>query len=516
MRVPGAAVVLALATLVAYAPALRGGFVWDDRVLLDAEVLSGADGLRRIWLEPSSLEEHEDHYWPLVYTTFWLERALLGRFDPVEMHIVNVLLHAANALLLLRVAARLGLRAPARTAAAAIFALHPVHVESVAWIIERKDLLSTLFYLAAADSFLNFRERGGRSAWARSLALAAAGMLCKSVAVTFPVGMAVATWWRHGSLRRRDLAALLPHAAVLAVIAAVDVARVARVAPSDFGLSTVERGLLAARAAAFYAAKLAWPEPLMAVYPRWTPGDAASWAAAAAVPAALLGLVALRRRIGRGPAAAALFFLVTLSPMSGIVDFGWMRYSFVADRFQYLASAGPCLVAAAGAARLGVRARLPGVLLLVLLGALTFRYARVWQDDERFFRYVVTRNPAATDGWFNLGASLVGKPERIDDAIAAFGEAAVRDPRSAKVRYNLGTALASRGRFAEARVHLEEALRIDPGHPGAHGNLGIALAGLGELDAAEAAFTRALELRPDDAKVKANLARVRAKMGAPR
>ncbi|MGQ0722249.1 MAG: tetratricopeptide repeat protein [Candidatus Eiseniibacteriota bacterium] len=512
MRVPLAAGV-ALITLVAYWPALRGGFVWDDRVLLDAEVLGEADGLRRIWLEPSSLDGHEDHYWPLVYTTFWLERMIRGGFDPAGMHLVNVLLHVANALLLGRLAARLGLRAAAATW---IFALHPVHVESVAWIIERKDLLSAFLVLAAADSFLRFREGSGRGRWALSLVLVTAGMLSKSVAVTFPIAMGIAVWLKHGVVRRRDLVALLPHAVVLALLAVFDVTRAARVAPSDFGLSVVDRGLVASRAAAFYAAKLAWPEPLMPVYPRWGPGEAASWAAAVVLIAGALALFALRRRIGRGPLAALLFFLVTLSPMSGFVDFGWMRYSFVADRFQYLASAGPCLLVAAGAARLGRRARLPGVLVLVVLGALTFRHASIWQDDERFFRHVVTRNPAATDGWFNLGAGLVAKPGRIDDAIAAFEEAAARDPRSAKVRYNLGTALATRGLFAEAVPHLEETLRIDPSYPDAHGNLGIALAGLGRLDEAEAAFRRALELEPGDPRAKANLARIQARIGAAR
>lgn len=515
MRVPFAATAL-LITLLAYWPALRGGLVWDDRVLVDAQVLADPDGLRRIWLEPSALDEHEDHYWPLVYTTFWLERAARGGIDPAGMHLVNVLLHAANALLLAGIAARLGLRPAAATAAACVFALHPVHVESVAWIIERKDLLSALLYLAAADSFLRFREGGGRGRWMLSLVFVVAGMLSKSVVVTFPVGMLIAVWLKHGSVGRRDVTALLPHAALLAVLAALDVTRAARIAPADFGLSAVDRGLVAGRAAAFYAAKLAWPAPLMPVYPRWDPGEAASWAAALALPAAALALLALRRRIGRGPLAALLFFLATLSPMSGFVDFGWMRYSFVADRFQYLASAGPCLLAAAGAARLGRRARLPGVLVLVVLGALTFRHAGNWQDDERFFRYVVSRNPAATDGWFNLGASLVGQPQRIDDAIAAFEQAAARDPRSAKVRYNLGTALATRGRFAEAVLHLQETLRLDPRHPGAHGNLGIALAGLGRLEEAEAAFRGAVELDPADSKAKANLARIRSRIGAAR
>jgi tetratricopeptide (TPR) repeat protein len=515
VRVPLAATVL-LVTLLAYWPALRGGLVWDDRVLLDAEVLSDPDGLRRIWLEPSQLDEHEDHYWPVVYTTFWLERMIRGGFDPTGMHLVNVLLHVATALLLGRLAARLGLTAAAAAAATWIFALHPVHVESVAWIIERKDLLSALLVLAAADSFLRFREEGGRGRWVLSLVLVTAGMLSKSVAVTFPLGVAIAVWLKHGAVRRRDVTALLPHAAVLALLAVFDVTRAARIAPADFGLSAVDRGLVASRAAAFYAAKLAWPDPLMPVYPRWVPGEAASWVAAVALLAGALALFAFRRRIGRGPLAALLFFLVTLSPMSGFVDFGWMRYSFVADRFQYLASAGPCLLAAAGAARLGRRARLPGILVLVVLGALTFRHASIWQDDERFFRAVVTRNPAANDGWFNLGAGLVTKPERIDDAIAAFEEAAARDPRSAKVRYNLGTALATRGRFAEALPHLEETLRIDPSYPDAHGNLGIALAGLGRLEEAEAAFRRALELEPGDPKAKANLARIRARIGAAR
>ena len=164
---------------VAYLPAFSAGFLWDDRVFTEARAVREWSGLWTLWFRPSEIG-NEAHYWPLVYSSFWLEHKLWG-FDPAGYHAVNVLLHGANGVMLWRLARRLEL--PGAWLLAALFAVHPLHVESVAWVIERKDLLSGLFYLGAFGAWLRFAEqpRGGGRHYALALALFVLGLLCKSM-----------------------------------------------------------------------------------------------------------------------------------------------------------------------------------------------------------------------------------------------------------------------------------------------------------------------------------------------
>ena len=168
------ALALGVLVVVSYLPAmLWGGFVWDDRIITNAEPVREVSGLWQIWFSPSAIGE-EGHYWPLVYTTFWLEHKLWG-FDPTGYHVVNVLLHLVNVLLLWHLLRRLVV--PGAWVVAAVFAVHPLHVESVAWVIERKDLLSGLFYFSAVLVWMRFVEQPNPRRYAWSLALYAAAML---------------------------------------------------------------------------------------------------------------------------------------------------------------------------------------------------------------------------------------------------------------------------------------------------------------------------------------------------
>ena len=519
---------------VSYGPAFFAGFVWDDRVFAQALAVRDLDGLGRIWFSPSEIKD-EGHYWPVVYTTFWLEHKLWG-FAPAGYHIVNVLLHLANTLLLWRLAGRLAV--PGAWAIAAVFAVHPLHVESVAWVIERKDLLSGLFYLAAFLAWVRFAEDARPGRYALTLTLFALGMLCKSIVVTLPAALAIWHWWKQGRVTGTDLLRLAPLAAAGAAIAAMDVSFYNEREPISLGYTAVERVLIAAHALWFYAGKLLWPGGLAVIYPHWevSAGDPVAWAYVAAAAAAVAALWLFRRRLGRGPLAGVLFFAVTLSPVLGFVDYGYMQFSFVADRHQYLAGIGLMAVvvgaAAHGASRLPAwRKGAVGAMaaVLVVLGALTWRHAEIYRDGTTLFTHVIAHNPTARFAHRNLGEALT-KEGRWKEALDAFRIAAELTPDDARDHSNVGAALIMLDRHDEAEEPFRHALtldpksayalqnfaslkvkqkryrealdlyrrfaRTDPRNPTAHHGMGTALYFLGEPEKALNSLERALALDP--------------------
>ena len=562
-----AGVALGLLVVGSYVPAFFAGFVWDDRTFTEAPAVRDWAGLGRIWFSPAEIR-NEAHYWPLVYTTFWLEHKLWG-FAPAGYHVVNVLLHLVNTLLLWRLGARLAF--PGAWLIAAVFAVHPLHVESVAWVMERKDVLSGLWYLAAFAAWVRYAEAPyarGRTRWyCLALALFGLGLLSKSIVVTLPAALLIWHWWQRGRVpaageregtpfagsARVDLLRLVPFFAVGVAAAAADVLFSASREPVSFDYSMVERTLIAAQALWFYAGKLLWPTNLAVIYPHWEVSAADPWAWGSLVAAVVLaaGLWLLRQRVGRGPLAGALFFAVTLSPVLGFVDFGYMQFSFVADRYQYLAGIGVIAVvvgaAAHGAARLPRAGRhvAAGIatVVLVALGTLTWRQAGIYRDGETLFRHVIAHNPTAREAHLNLGEALT-KTGRWDDALAAFRIAVEHAPDDARGHTNVGATLIMLGRLNEAETPLRRALErdpysvhalqnlaaaemmwkrhgaalalyrrlveVDPRNPSAHYGAGMALRYLGRLDEALASLERALTLEPTGADIRTNRDEVRA------
>ena len=512
--------------LASYLPAmLWGGFVWDDVNHIPGEpALRDLAGLQRIWFAPT--EVREPHYRPLTYTTFWLEHKLWG-FAPQGFHVVNVLLHAANAVLLWRILFTLAV--PGAWFAAAVFAVHPLHVESVAWTIERKDVLSGLFYLACALVWLRFLAaaetgaaqsvRANKWRYGLALALLAAGMLAKNMVVTLPAALLVLHWWRSGRVALRDVARLAPFFVVALALVAVDLLLVTTKTPASFDYSFVERLLIAARALWFYVGKLAWPADLAVIYSHWDVhvGNPAAWAALALALALAAALWFLRERLGRGPLAGALFFVVTLSPTLGFIDHTYLLFSFVADRYQYLAGIG-VLAVAIGAAAVGAQA-LPvawrraaaggGVAVLVLLAALTWRQSAIYRDEVTFFQHIVQRNPDAVGAHLNLAKALIAE-NRLEEAEAAARVAVAQRPDSHDALVNLAVALGQLERFDEAERHLRRAVAIAPGQEAAKPleNLAVLLSRRNALDEAEALLRQALESAPDDISILRNLAKL--------
>ena len=510
---------LGVLVVVSYLPAmLWGGFVWDDNLCIKVDPVREVSGLWQIWFSPSDIEE-EKHYWPLVYTTFWLEHKLWG-FAPAGYHIVNVLLHLANTLLLWHLVHRLAV--PGAWMVAAVFAVHPLHVESVAWVIERKDVLSALFYLAAVLAWMRFVEQPHRGRYAGALALYVAGLLSKSIVVTLPVALLIWHWWKQGRMTSTDLLRLVPFCIVGSIITVGDLLFFRSVSSVSFDFSLTERMILAVRALWFYAGKLLWPSGLAVIYPRWDirVADPLTWAYIIAAVALVVALWHFRSRLGRGPLSGALFFVVTLSPVLGFVDYTYMKYAFVADRYQYLAGIG-VMVVVIGSATYGVR-RLSSMwqkgalglaaMVLVVLGTLTWHQASIYRDEETFNLHIIALNPQARNAHRHLGNALY-KQERYEEALDAYRVAAEQRPNYAKVHGNLGMTLNALERFEEAETHLRHAIVLDPNTKGRYYYLGNALYGQERYEEAVNAYRVIAEQYPDDALIHSVLGRVLSELG---
>ncbi len=517
-----ATILIFISVLAAYLPALRAGYVWDDTAVTENPAVRLPHGIFDIWFHPSSLRE-EAHYWPMVYSSFWLENHLWG-LHPLYNHLVNVALHAINSVALGFLLCRL--RVKGAWLAAAIFALHPVHVESVAWVIERKDLLCAFFFLLAVRSYLIFSENRIKSGWIAygyALLFFLCAVLSKTAAVTLPFALAIGLWWKNERLKFHDAAFLIPFVFIAAMLTRADLnwAR-HREIHEDFGLSISARALTAGRATWFYIFKLLWPMDLMAIYPRWRIQSQSIFFYVLMI-GAMLGFVALwfgKRRWKKATLASIFFFALTLAPVLGLVDHGFMRLSFVADRFQYLPSMGLIALLAAGAMTLG--GRLNGAArgigqaamtsLLVALGLMTWRQSATYHDSESLWSHNVQRNPGSWEArnYYGLAISQRGEAER---AIAQFSEAVRLNPKFTNARNNLGYELLLRDRLDEAAAQFEEALRVEPKFAEARANLGLCLARMGQTDEAVVQLNQAIRTDPASSQAYNNLGTIYAQRG---
>jgi len=505
----GVCLLIFCATLVAYLPALHGGFIWDDAGHVTRPDLQSLHGLARIWFEVGATQQ----YYPFLHTAFWVEHRLWGE-APLGYHLLNVLLHATAACLLGATLRRLPV--PGAWLAALLFALHPVAVESVAWIAEQKNTLSAVLYLGAALAYLRFDERRRGPPYALATVLFLLALLTKTVTATLPAALLLVFWWRRGRLAwRRDLLPLLPWFAAAAAAGGVTAwferTRIGAEG-ADFALTSAQRFLVAGRAVWFYLGKLVWPADLVFIYPRWTIDAAA--AAQWLFPLGALALVAvLWRRRQRGPLTALLFFGGTLFPALGFFNVFPFIFSFVADHFQYLASAGVFALAAAGLSRLPRAAGglLAGV-LVAGLGALTWRQSAMYRDVFTLYRTTIARNPDCWMAYNNL-AEATADAGRPADAIPLLERALQLRPAFAQAENNLGDDLRLTGRPLDGIPHLVHAVQLQPGFAQAHNNLGAALMMINRPAEGTTEFRQAVALRPDYAQAHFNLGLALANAG---
>jgi len=470
---------IVIVTLLAYSSIFSADFIWDDDAYVTENVhLLTANGLNKIWFSPGSTPQ----YYPLVFTIFWIQYHLYG-FEPFGYHLVNILLHTANALLLWRCASRINI--PGAFWAAAIFAVHPVHLESVAWITELKNVLSTFFYFLSFLAFYRFNELsneeqlvsfGGAKLY-YSLALLAfiAALFSKTVSGSLPAAIILIFWWKQGRFPGKQLINLTPFF-ILAVIAGkittyLEINHVgAKGIAWDF--SFIERVLIAGRAVWFYAAKIFWPYPLMFNYPRWQIDTGQLWQYFFPLSLVLLFLFmwCARNRIGTGPLVAFLFFVGSLFPALSFFNVFPMLYSFVADHFQYLASIGLILLFCAGCTRLfkdGKRGRhhrlellFFGVVLAVL-SALTWQHSKTFENRLILFSDVIAKNPDSWMSYVNRGFDYF-LHDKYDLALADYQKALELNPLEAGILVNRSELFAKLKNYDQAFLDVNRAIAMDP------------------------------------------------------
>jgi tetratricopeptide (TPR) repeat protein len=508
---------LAAAVAWIYGPSLHGGRLWDDAPqIFQNPDLRTAAGLATVWFRPAGPD-----YLPVLTTVQWLQWHAWG--DHVEgYHATSILLHLASALLLWRLLARLGVAGAEW--AGLLFAVHPLAVESVAWMAELKNTLSLPWLLLSFLAYLDFDTGGRRRDYARALACFTVAFLSKASVALAPLALLLFAHGRHGRIRRRDLWSCAPFLAVSVALGSVAVSFQDRYALSS------ARGLLPQGGGrllgildrlGFYGGRLLWPHPLMPVYPAFTGPRATELAVGTlAVIGGAAAWLGPRRRdpARRGLLGGCGALLLALLPVLGFLPMSYLRVAPVADHLAYLALAA---AAALGGAALGALARLAGgrtwsrilgSLLVALLAVASHGYARQFRDAVTFWTYAAEHNPSSWFAQDNLGAARLGRGEAAA-AFAPLERARRENPAAAEVAANLADACLRVGRGSDALAWAREAVRLEPDFSSAQYNLGVALLHAGRVEEAAAALQRAARLEPGAPEIRYNLGTALAQLG---
>jgi len=509
---------IVLLVALAYAPVVDAEFVWDDDDYVELnELLVEDGGLAEIW-NPSS--PRNPQYYPLVFTTFRIERSFYG-LDPTGYHVDNVLLHMAGAVLLFFLLRRV--RLPGAWLVAAAFALHPVQVESVAWVAERKNVLSGVFYFLAAHACLTFDETRRRRWYAVALVCFFLALTAKTITASFPVALGLLLWWKHGRIEWRRIAMLVPMLVIGFVMGMLtrnhEYTHVISQTTVLNELTPIDRILIAGRALWFYPAKVFWPTDFAFIYERWVidPGSLGQWVFPLLAVGFIAGIfVAFRRGlIPRGAWAAILFYGATIFPALGFVNVAPMRFSFVADHFGYLASLGSILIGTGLLVmvlrRLGAERVFPAVAVVIAIGlaALTRQQVRHYHDLETLWAHTVElspKNPMPLNSYANLLRKKSdpdpARQQELWERAARYSEQSLEHgPKGGESELlalnNLADLRLRQGRYGDALALTDRALELKPDFPMSLNVRGRALWQLERPAEAEAAFLRILGTRHD-------------------
>jgi tetratricopeptide (TPR) repeat protein len=440
-------------------------------------------------------------------------------------HLVNIALHAVNGVLLFSLLRRL--RVPAAWLAAIVWVLHPVNVESVAWITELKNTQSAAFFFLALLCFLRFEAGAGRRWYALALLWGLAAMLSKPSTVVLPLVLLLCVGWQRRRWRWLDMVRIAPFFGLALGTSALTIieqhGHIVRDGMADWQLGVAKRLIIASKAVWFYAAKLLWPVKLAFVYPRWeVQADSfPSW-----LPLAGLVAVGMVMWVWRGQRRVQAmlfgvgFFVAALLPVLGFFDVYYFRYSYVADHFQYLACIGLISLAVSAGTAICERAgqwgrnlgTLAAAIVLLILGVCTCERARSYQNLETLWRDTLAKNPNAWMAHNNLGA-LLQLSGRETEAIEHYEQSLQINPRNAEAHNNFGNVFLLEGKVSDAIGHYEQAVRIKPDYAEAHYGLGLALARLGRVQEAMGHYEQALRIKPDYAEAHYELGLALAQLG---
>ncbi len=543
---------IALVTLAVYIPAMRAGFIWDDnQFLTENQLIMANDGLCRFWCTTEAPD-----YFPLTSTTLWFEWRLWG-MNASGYHAVNVALHILSSILIWLVLNRL--KIPGSLLAGIIFAVHPVNVESVAWVTERKNTLPMVFYLLSIFLYLRFEKERHRWLYGISLLSFLLALLSKTSVVMLPLVLLGCAWWQRDKIVRKDVLRTVPFFVLAGILGLVTIwfqyhqAIGEDIVRSD---SLFSRLAIAGWAVWFYLYKAIFPLNLSFVYPRWEVGNLHILSF---MPGLMfLGLLILfwsyRKTWGRPFLFGLGYYVVTLLPVLGFLNIYFMKYSLVANHWQYTSIIGVIALGVGlgsyhyndwqkSARRVGITC---AALLVAIFCFQSWRLGHVYRNVETLWRDTIAKNPRCwmaqnnlanflkkegrvteaidhyhdalrirpgfEEAHYNLGNALASEG-KLDEAVAQYNKALRIRPDAVEVHVNLGNALARKGRTSDAIAHYNEALKIMPGFGEAHYNLGNALASEGKLDDAIAHYREALRIRPDFVKWHYKLANALASEG---
>lgn len=501
-------VLIVFVTLIAYLPAFRNGFVLDDVLITRNALIRAGDGLYRFWFTT----EAQDYY-PVTSSFWWLQWRLWDN-DPTGYHVVNVVLHAINAVLIGLVLQRL--KIPGAWLAAMVFALHPVNVATVAWISEQKNTLSMLFSALAVLLYLRFDEENRWSWYGLSLAAFLLALLSKSAVVMLPVVLLGCVWWLHGRVRWTDFLRSVPFLVLSLVLGLVTMwfqhEHVLTKIPARTD-GFVVRLLTMGQIVWFYLSKAVLPVNLMLVYPKWdiSPVRWLSYVPITILVCCFWLLWRKRRTWGRPLLFGFGYFVVMLLPVLGFLDQGFYQYTLVADHWQYYSIAGAIALVVAGWESISLRVRgrslrwPVSMAVLVLLGSATWMRGNVYKDNETLCRDNIAKNPGAWMAHYHLGVAL-WRAGKVEEAIGHYRQALQIRPDYSEARNNLGVALAETGDIDGAIAEFREALRLRPDNPEAHNNLALALARQGQVEEAIAHLEQVVQINPNSIEGHCNLA----------
>jgi tetratricopeptide (TPR) repeat protein len=518
----GAAAIF-LVCFIVYTPAIKGGFIWDDDVLLTSnQAIKSPDGLRTIWLTTKLAD-----YFPLTSTMLWIEWRLWGN-DPTGYHVINILLHAIAVILLWRVLKQL--KAPVPWLIAIVFAVHPVAAASVTWIAEQKNTLSLILYLLTLWFYLKSepRKAGPQPAGAvippapssfyfLSIVSFLLALLSKTSVVMLPFVLLGCAWWLNGTITRRDILRSVPFFLLSLILGLVTVyfqhhrTMGGELVEKDGFLIRIVSGSWAPW---FYLYKAILPLNASMIYPRWTaqPSSPLAWVPGALWIALLVVCWMRRKGAGRALLFGLGFFFINLLPVLGWFNMSFLVMSRVADHWQYISLIGIVALVIGGAAHVaqgslrlpaGVR-KAAAIAVVTIFGALAWQRAHVIADSERLWRDTLAKDPNCWMAHNNLGYAISRK-DNIDEAITHYAKAVELKGNYTSAMNNLGHALAEKGKYAEAIPHYTRALQIEPKHVEVHNNLGNALSNLGKVDAAITHYREALKQNPEHSDANNNL-----------
>jgi hypothetical protein len=455
---------LILCALLAYWPAVHGGFVWEDvQNVSDNPLIKAADGLRQFWFTT----EFTDYY-ALSNTSLWLEWRLWGN-RPSGYHVSSILLHALNSILLWRLLRRLNV--PGAWWAGMAFALHPVNVMSVAWISERTNLLALFFGLLTVRAYLRWDDSRRRGWYATALISFALALLSKTAIAPLPFVLVLLMRWRHRRIETRHWLEAAPFLGMALVLGLVTIWFEQRPGVNAEAIQSAgfpARLAKAGWAVWFYFGKAIVPVNLCAVYPRWQiPANTV----VAFLPLGGLALVAalfwfFRSDWGRAPLVAFVYFVTMLLPELGFVNTGFLAYADVADHWQYFAIIGPIALGCVLGVKIEQHWRwywMPAAAALALfgLGYATRQQVQVWHSDVSLWSDTIQKNPGTWIAHNNLANAMLAEG-KYEDAIAGYRETLQLRPDYAAAHYYLGAALVNTGQTNEAIAELKAASNLAP------------------------------------------------------